>query len=102
MSHLAWKISVVNIVDIAVACLIDLATASRSLERATTYIDSCCRHKYAAEENKSAWELMAISFRALSSHASFIGIDALPLLDKSNKDASASNGGTLSVGKNWF
>ena len=27
-----------------------------------------------------------------------IGIDDLPLLDQSNKEASASNGGTLSVG----
>ena len=39
---------------------------------------------------------MAISFLALFSHASkfFLGIDALPLLDKSNQEASAYNGGT--------
>ena len=47
---------------------------------------------------------MAINFLAFFSHASrfLMGIDALPLLHKSNKEASASNGGTLSVGKNWF
>ena len=33
-SLLAWNNSVVKSVDMAVACLIDLATASRSLERA--------------------------------------------------------------------
>ena len=32
-SLLAWNNSVVKSVDMAVACLIDLATASRSLER---------------------------------------------------------------------
>ena len=41
-------------VDIAVACLIELATTSKSLERAVTDILCCCRHKYAAGENKSA------------------------------------------------
>ena len=69
-SRLPWNISVANMVDIAVACLIDFATASSSLERVATDIDSCCRHKYAAEENKSAWELIATSLRALFSHAS--------------------------------
>ena len=91
-------------VDIAVACFIYLPTASSSLKSAATDIDSCCKHKYAAEENKSAWELMAISLQALFSHASkfLIGIDDLPLLDKSSREASASNGGTFSVGKYWF
>ena len=86
-------------VDIAVACLIDFATTSRSLERAATDIDSCWRHKYAADKNKSAWELIAMSFWAFFSHASkfLIGIADLPLLDKSNKEASASRAGTLSV-----
>ena len=91
-------------VDIAVACFIDFATAASSLERAATNINACCRHKYAADENKSAWELMATSLRALFSHASkfFTGIDVFPLLDKSNREASASNGGIFSVGKYWF
>ena len=81
-------------VDIAVA------TASRSPERATTDIDSCWRHKYAADENKSARELIAMSSRAFFSHVFkffFIGIADLPLLDKSNKETSASRVGTLSV-----
>ena len=101
MSRLAWNISVVNIVDIVVGCLIDFATALRSLERAATNIDSCWRHKYAADENKSAWELIAMSLQAFFFHASkfFIGIADLPLLDKSNKEASASRVGTLSVGR---
>ena len=39
VSRLAWNISVANIVDIAVACLIDFAMASRSLERAAMDTD---------------------------------------------------------------
>ena len=38
------KISVANMVDIAVACFIDFALASSRLERAATNIDSCCRY----------------------------------------------------------
>ena len=34
----------VNIVDLAVACLIDLATAFKSLDKVLTETDSCCRH----------------------------------------------------------
>ena len=94
-SRLAWNISVVNIVnivDIAVACLIDFATASRGLERVATDINSCWRYKYAANVNKPAWELIATSLWAFFSNASkfFIGIADLSLLDKSNKEASAS------------
>ena len=103
-SLLAWNNSVVKSVDMAVACLIDLATASRSLERAATDIDSCCNKRKAAEENRSAWELIATSFLAFLSHASrfLSGIEALPLLEMSRSDASASNWGILSVGKYWF
>ena len=53
-SLLAWNDSVVKSVDMAVACLIDLAMASRSQERAATNIDSCCNERKAAEENRSA------------------------------------------------
>ena len=103
-SLLAWNNSVVKSVDMAVACLIDLATASRSLERAATDIDSCCNERKAAEENRSAWELIATSSLAFLSHASrfLSGIEALPLLEMSRSDASASNWGILSVGKYWF
>ena len=90
--------------DIAVACLINFAMASRSLERAATDIDSCWGHKYGADENKSAWELIAMCLRAFFSPASklLIGKADLPLLDKSNREASASIVGTFSVGKYWF
>ena len=100
-SRLAWKISVAKIVDIAVACFIDFATASNSLERACTDIVCCCIHKYAAEENRSACEFIAISLWALFSHISkfCIGMEHFPLLDKSSREASDSNGGMLSVGK---
>ena len=92
-SHLAWNISVVKSVDIAVECLIDLATASRSLEKAATDIDSCCKQRKVAEENRSAWELIDNNFLAFLSHASrfFSGMEALPLLEMSRRDASASN-----------
>ena len=50
-SRLAWNSSVAKIIDIAVALLIVLATASRSLEKAATDMVYNCRHKYAAEEN---------------------------------------------------
>ena len=53
-SLLAWNNSVVKSVDMAVTCLINLAMASRSLERAATDIDSCCNERKAAEENRSA------------------------------------------------
>ena len=53
-SWLAWNIYIAKIVDIAVACFIDLATASNSLESACTDIVCCCIHRYAAEENRSA------------------------------------------------
>ena len=68
------------------ACFIDFATASESLDWAATDIDSCYRHRYAAEEIKSACELIAINSRTLFSHASrfFAGIEHLPLLDRSN------------------
>ena len=103
-SHLAWKISVVKRVDMAVACLTDLARASKSLERAVTDIDSFWRQRKVAEENKSAWELMETNFLAFLSHASkfFKGMEALPLLDRSSRDTSASNCRMLSVGKYWF
>ena len=83
------------------ACFIDFAVASKSLDRAATDTDSCCRHRYAAEENKSACELIAINLQALFSHASrfFAGIEHLPLLDTSNNEASDSNSGIFSVGK---
>ena len=89
-SRLAWKISVAKIVDIAVACLIDLATAFSSLESAGVDTVCCCIHKYAAEENKSACELIAISLQALFSQISIflIRIVHFPLLDKSNTEAS--------------
>ena len=47
---------------------------------------------------------MATSLRALFSHASkfFTVINDFPLLDKSNREASASNGGMFFVGKYWF
>ena len=83
----------------AVSCLTDLATASKSLERAATDIDSCCRQRKVAEENKSAWELIETNFLAFLSHASE---EALPLFEMSRRDASASNCGILSVGKYWF
>ena len=88
----------------AIACLIDLATASKSLERAVTDINSCWRQRKAEEENKSAWELMETNFLAFFSHASkfFTGMEALPLLERSSRDSSASNCGMLSVGKYWF
>ena len=56
---------------------------------------------YAAEENKSACKFIAVSLRALFSHVSMflMGMEHFPLLDKSSKYASASNGGMLSVGK---
>ena len=41
-SRWVWNNSVVKIVDITVACLIDLATTSKSLDKALTIIDSCC------------------------------------------------------------
>ena len=99
MPNLAWNISVANMVDIAVACFIDFATASSSL--AATDIDCCCRHRHAAEENKSAWELIETNLQALFSHAfKFLtGTEHLPLLDNSNREASASNSGIFSVGK---
>ena len=92
-SLLAWNNSIVRSVDMAVACLIDLVTATRSLERAATDIDSCCKERKAAEENRSAWELIDTNFLAFLSHASkfFSGMEALPLLEMSRKDASASN-----------
>ena len=82
-SLLDWNNSVVRSVDMAVACLIDLATASRNLERAATDIDSCCKERKAAEENRSAWELIDTNFLAFLSHASrfFSGMEALPLLN---------------------
>ena len=94
-SRLACNISVAKIVDIAIACLID------SLESACTDIVCCCIHRYAAEENRSACELIAISLWALFSHISkfLIGMEYFPLLERSNREASASNGGMLSVGK---
>ena len=69
-----------------------------------TDIDFCWRQRKAAEENKSVWELMETNFLAFLSHASkfFKGMEALPLLDRSRRDASASNCGMLSVGKYWF
>ena len=92
-SLLAWNISVVKSVDMAVACLIDLATVSMSLERAATDIDSSCKQRKAAEENRSAWELIDTNFLAFLSHASkfFSGMEALLLLEMSRRDASASN-----------
>ena len=100
-SRLTWNISVAKIVDIAVARFIYFATASNSLESACTDIVCCCIHRYAAGENRSACELIAISLRALFSHISkfLIGIEHFPLLDRSNREASDSNGGMLSVGK---
>ena len=85
----------------AVACLIDLA---KSLERAATNIDSCCRQRKAAEENKSAWELIETNFLVFLSHASkfFKELETLSLLEMSRRDTSASNCGILSVGKYWF
>ena len=68
-SRLAWKISVVRIVDMAVVCFIDLTMASSNLERDVTGIDCCCRHRKAAEENRSACELMAINFLAFFSQS---------------------------------
>ena len=98
-SRLAWNISIAKIVDIAVACFTDLTMASISLESACT--DCCCIYRYAAEEKRSACELIAISLRALFSHISkfLIGMEHFPLLDRSNREASDSNGGMLSVGK---
>ena len=86
----------------AVACLIDLAMASSSLESACTNIVCCCIHRYAAEENRSVCELIAISLQALFYHISkfLIGMEYFPLLERSNREASASKGGMLSVGKN--
>ena len=86
------------------ACFIDFSTASSSLERVITNIDSCCRHRYAAEENKSARELIVTNLPALFSHAfKFLtGNEHLPLLDKSNKEASVSNGSICFVGKYWL
>ena len=52
------------------ACFIDFATASKSLDRDATDTDSCCRHRYAAEESKSVGEFIAIYLRAPFSHAS--------------------------------
>ena len=102
-SRLAWRISVAKIVDMAVACLIDLAMASNSLESACTDIVCCCIHKYAAaEEKRSACELIATNLRALFFHVSkfLIGMEHFPLLERSNREASGSNGGMLSIGKN--
>ena len=59
-----------NIVDMAVACLIDLATASKSLDKALIDMDSCWRQRYAAEENKSACKLMATNLHAVFSQNS--------------------------------
>ena len=69
-SCLAWNNSMANIVDMAVACLIDLATASKSLDKALTGMDSCWRQRYAAEENKSACKLMATNLHAAFSQNS--------------------------------
>ena len=46
----------------------------------------CNRQRKAAEENKSAWELMETNFLAFLSHASkfFKGMEALPLLEMSS------------------
>ena len=79
-SRLAWRIPVAKIVDMAVACLIDLATASNSLESACTDIVCCCIHKYAVEKKRSACELIATSLRALFSHISkfLIGMEHFP------------------------
>ena len=103
-SRLAWRISVANIVDMAVACLIDLATASKSLDSACVDI-VCCINKYAAEEKRSACELIATNLWALffSQFSRFlIGMEHFPLLERSNREASDSNWGMLSVGKNWL
>ena len=100
-SRLACNISVAKIIDMAVACLIDLATASNSPESACTDIVCCCLHRYAAEENRSVCELIVISLQALFSHIFkfLIGMEYFPLLERSNRETSASNGGMLSVGK---
>ena len=44
-SRLAWNNSVARMVDILVEWWIDLATASKSLDKAVTDMDSCWRHK---------------------------------------------------------
>ena len=51
-SRLAWNISVAQIVDIAVACFIDLAMASNSLESACTDIVCCCIHSIGMQQKK--------------------------------------------------
>ena len=67
----------------------------------STQCDRVIIRKYAAEENRSACEFIAISLRALFSHISMflIGMEHFPLLDKSSREASDSKGGMLSVGK---
>ena len=90
-----------KIVDIAVECLMDLATASKNLDRAVTDMDSCWRHKLAAEVNKSMCELITINLRALFPQNSIFltGTEHLPLLEISSNEASASVWGRFSVGK---
>ena len=44
-SCLAWNNSVARMVEIATECLMDLATGSKSLDRAGTDTDSCWLHK---------------------------------------------------------
>ena len=81
--------------------LSDIAMVSSSLERAGADIVCCYIYKYTAEENKSACKFIAISLRALFSRILmfFIGMEHFPLLDKSSREASDSNGGMLPVGK---
>ena len=92
-SSLAWRISIANIVDMAVACLIDLATASKSLDSNCVDIVCCCIYKYAAEEKRSSCELTVTSLRALFSQFSrfLTGMEHFPLLERSNREASDSN-----------
>ena len=73
----------------------DLATASKSLDRAVTDMDSCWRHKQAAEENKSACEMISTNLQALFSQISkfFTGTEHLPLVEMSKSEASGSNRG---------
>ena len=82
-------------VDIATEWLMDLATAFKSLDRAGTDIDSCWRHKLAAEENKSACELMATYLRALFSQSSkfFTGTEHLSLVEMPISEVSGSSRG---------
>ena len=90
-------------VDIATECLMDLATASISLDRAATDIDSFWWHKQATEENRSACELITLicelSFPRI---LDFLLGQNIFLVEMSKSEASGSSRGRFSVGKYWF